>query len=808
MKLPVHSTLSEKSTALCLHCGNPLSKKPRAFRRAQDLRFCCAGCESVYHFLTTQGLSNYYELKKQGWIRPAKPVEESHSPYTYLEDPAILKLYLSAEKNPSIEFYLEGIHCIACLWLIEKLPEFAKGVQSAKLHLGNSIVKITLNEDGSFAEVARLLGELGYKPHPLQKNTEAYALQKKENQRELIRMGIAGACTGNIMLMVVSLYGGASGKFGQLFSILSFVLFLPILFYAALPFYKNAWAALKTRSINIDVPIVLALVLGSVLSTWNLSIPNGHLYFDSLSALIFLLLASRYVLKRIQQNIFKSSQLLHFLTPQFAKRFNPETRTYETVRADLLERGDQIQVLENELFPADGKIEKGKSLVDSSLLTGEALPQKMVEGDEVFAGTRNQSALLIIEVTATRCETRLGKIIKEIESGNLQKAPIIGLADKISKIFVFSILILAMASFVFFAFENLGLAFQRALALLIVTCPCALALATPLTLSINLGRAAREGLLLKGAETLERLSNVKKIYLDKTGTLTEGSFEVLQWQSRDSSPSLKEAVLALEKKSKHPIAQAICRMLEEESIAPQTEVLNFQEQLGMGVSGNYQGDFYEVKSLPLSVVPNTEFAGLKTYIGVWKNSQCLAQILLGDSLRADSSMALSQLKKLGLEPYILSGDQETAVLQVAHELKIPRDHCYSRTSPEKKKEIVQGAESLMVGDGANDALALANAWVGVAVQGSMEVSLRAADVYSSGAGLKPVVRVLKIARENIKVLKRNFVFSILYNLVGATAALLGLINPLIAAVLMPLSSLTVFISALIGTRTLRKGEIR
>jgi len=790
----------------CLHCGTKLSEKSRFSKKAQDPQFCCAGCESVYNFIKSQGLSYYYELQKQNVIRPAKPVEQKNDQYTYLEDPETLKLYSSTEKNPSIEFYLEGIHCIACLWLIEKLPDFVKGVQSAKLQLGNSVAQITLKENGSFSEVARTLNKLGYRPHPLQKNTEAQALQKRENQRELIRMGISAACTGNIMLMAVSLYGGASGRFAQLFSILSLFLFLPIFFYGALPFYKNAWAALKTRSINIDVPIALAILFGACSSFFNLWKGNEHLYFDSLSALVFLLLASRYILKRIQQNVFQSSQLLHFLTPQFAQRWNIQTQSYETVRAEILQRGDKIQVLENEIFPADGHVIEGNSLIDCALLTGESLPQKVSPGEEIFAGTFNQSAALKIQVAASGQATRLGKIIQEIEKGNLHKAPIINLADKISKVFVLAILSLAGASFVFFAFQNFEIAFQRALALLIVTCPCALALATPLTLSVNMGRAAREGFLLKGSESLERLAQVKKMFLDKTGTLTEGRFEVLQWQAREESSSIKEAVLALEVKSKHPIAQALCRKLKQEGVNAKEEVRDFREELGIGVSGTYQNNFYELKSLILSSAHETFSSELKTRVGVWKNHHCVAHIVFGDSLRSDTPIAIQELKALKIDPYILSGDHEEVVAQVAQELNIPLSHCVSRASPEKKKEIIQNSKNtLMVGDGANDALALASAWVGVAVHGSMEVSLRAADVYLSHSGLKPILRLLILARENIKVLKRNFIFSIFYNMLGATAALLGFINPLFAAILMPISSLTVFISALLGTRLLRKG---
>jgi Cu2+-exporting ATPase/Cu+-exporting ATPase len=705
-----------------------------------------------------------------------------------------------------MEFFLEGVHCVACLWLIEKLPEFCEGVQRASLDLGRSVARITLDGAGSFSMVAATLNRIGYKPHPIRKDEEAEQLQKKENRTQLIRLGVAAACTGNIMLMAFSLYGGATGPIGNLFRWISLLLFLPVLCYSAVPFYQSALTALKTKSLSIDVPIVLAILVGFFASVFYLIRGGEPLYFDSLSALVFLLLASRFVLKRIQQGVLSSSHLLHFLAPSLALRIDPLTGEKREMRAESLKKGDWIEVSGGEVIPADGIVRKGASSVNSALLTGESLPQKVNAGDAVFSGTVNEDVVIQIEVSTSGADTRLGKILKEIEMGNQKKAPVATQADQLSRWFVAAVLFLGVGVFLAHLPHSANEGFTRALALIIVTCPCALALATPLAMSVSLHKAARRGLLIKGAETLERLSQVDTVILDKTGTLTEGRFEVLRWiELVHDSSRVKEAVLALESRSKHPLARALVRHLQRPSTRNSLEVKEFKENLGRGVSGSVDGHFYEIAALKEPCPGGENFRKrLETRVGVWRDGHLVAQGILGDRLRRDSKKALQKLKTLKLTPFLLSGDRETAVEKVGDLLQIPYDQAFGNACPEMKRDFIHRfPRALMVGDGANDAVALSSAFVGVAVHGSMEVSLRAADVYLSESGVMPVVELIEVARETMRVIRRNFTFSLFYNTAGCLAAILGWVNPLFAAVLMPASSLTVFGSSLLGTRKLR-----
>lgn len=793
----------KQEECVCSHCGSSFWGGQPSL--SSDPVFCCLGCETVYQLFQSQGLTHYYDLQKSSrWIRKAQPANLKSENFSYLEDPEFLKNYSTSEQS-CMDFYLEGVHCVACLWLIEKLPELVEGVEKAELDLGKSIAKIKISEQGSFAQVAESLSRFGYRPHPIKKDEEATKLQQKENRSMLIRIGIAAACTGNIMLMAVPLYGGATGSFAQLFSLLSFVLFLPILFYCSLPFYKSAWASLRSKTLSIDVPIVFALIFGFIASTVYLIQGKDHLYFDSLAALVFLLLSSRYVLNRIQQSMLQSSHLLHFLTPSLAKRWNESSQKWEEQRSESLKAGDVIYVDAGEVIPADGKIKYGMSSINNSLLTGESIPQKVAAGDLVFSGTVNQDCPLHIEILFSGYQTRLGNILKEIEGGHLKKSPIVTWADQLSKWFVLGVLLLSLGVILFYLKSDLNLGLTRALALLIVTCPCALALATPLAMSVSLKKAGQSGILIKGTETLERLGRVKSVVLDKTGTLTEGRFEVLTW-IEEAVPNLhlKEIVVALEARSQHPIAEALLRYLKPKTASEIPEVREYKENLGHGVSGFIQNDFYEIGAVHKpSGDESSKIFG--TRIGVWRNGHLIAQSTLGDKIRRDSKAAIQRLKELNLDVFILSGDSREVVDRVGAELEIPPFQCLAQANPETKSEILKSQPlSLMVGDGANDAMALSTAFVGAAVHQSMEVSLRAADVYLSEAGVMPVIHVIEAGRETMKVIRRNFIFSILYNVAGASAAIFGFVNPLFAAILMPLSSLTVLSSSLIGTKKMRK----
>ncbi len=817
-----HET-NQPLSSVCIHCGNPLKSD---YGSAQ---FCCHGCETVFAVLKERGWNTYYDLKSTGMcVRKRAPVDiQIADDLKYLDQPDFIKTYgksvplndenLGQRVGTQILFYVEGVHCVACIWLLEKVRDWIEGVYNIRIDLGQAVATVVIEPNGSIAAVANEFVKLGYKPHPIQRG-QASALQEQENRTHLIRMGVAGACMMNLMLMAVPLYAGVAGPFAHLFRYISLPLFLPVFFYSAVPFYKSAWSAIRARTVSIDIPIVLGVVVGAIASVVNLATGSEHIYFDSLAALVFLLLSSRVVLRRFQQRAIQSSELIHFLAPNRASRWSSELNEFETVPLEKVAVGDLVRVGPHEPLPVDGIVHSVNSSkneeaqVNMALLSGESEPKKVKCGSVVFAGTQNLQSSLVISVNSSGAESRLGRILHQMENSLRAKPAIVTAADRMAKRFVVAILVASFSTLVItglmFGWSE---GFARALAMAVVTCPCALALATPLAMVQGLGKAAKLGILVKTADVLEKLQTVKTAFVDKTGTLTEGKFEVLKVWSDPSQKAddLFSLVNELERRSAHPIAIALTNFLKNKALNS-VSVEQFKEISGRGIEAYLGERLVEMKKVS-SAVSVFESGQPGTEVGLFIDQKCVAMFLLGDRLRLDSLSAVQALNRLGISVKILSGDSRAVVESVATQLKIgtnsvqPGEFIYADMTPEQKGKVVKTESNcLMIGDGANDMVALAEASVGVSVHGGMEISLRAADVFNTAPGMNPVVQLIEISFETMKVIRRNFRFSLVYNISGAIAAATGLINPFTAALLMPASALTVFLSSVTGTSRLRK----
>ncbi len=766
----------------CRHCGVPCEGTGA---------FCCRGCENVYLILHARGLGEYYDLKEGAYcFQPSQPVTWKHERFDHLDAPEVRARYVGA--GGEARFFVEGLHCVACLWLLERLPRMMPGLRAARLDLSQSLLTVALDGEAPLAPVAGLIQELGYRPHAIPVDEDAEHLRRRERRKALLRMGVAAACTGNLMLMAVPLYGGATGSFAHLFRWLSLALYLPIAFWAAGPFYRSAWGALRTRRINIDVPIALALVLGPSLSLHNLLRGSEHIYFDSLAALVFLLLASRHYLREVQARASRTSQLLQSFFAPIAHRLEGEGTV--DVPPDQVRPGDRLSVRHGERVPADGLLREGASQMNVAWLTGEPVPVEVRPGDALHAGAVNEGADVVMEATETLAESRLGRILRQLEQET--RAPILGMTDAVARGFLFVVLAAAAALFLAFLGTRPEEGLNRALSLLIVTCPCALALATPLTFTYALARAHRRGDVVKQGEALERLAQVETICFDKTGTLTRGELAVVDWADLAGGGAENRALVrALEQGSLHPIARALRHHLGE---GPAEAVTELAEVPGRGVEGRWQGRAVAVRALP-------DPEGRATGVGLFVEGVARARVRLADELRPEAKGVVQALRALGLEVRILSGDAPPVVARLAAELGLPPEAALAGLSPEAKLAVVEATpKALMVGDGANDALALQKAHLGVAMHGGMDLSLKVADVYLSRPDLGAVADLVVLGRETRRVLWRNFALSIAYNLVGGIAALGGWINPLAAAVIMPLSSITVLLSSTLSTREVRR----
>lgn len=763
----------------------------------------------VYQLIHQLGADQYYSLKKSAtFIREARPVPTSpDSKYLALDE-------LDIPKNQGVRFYIEGIHCSACLWLIEKLSEWVSDIHTIRLNIGTSIATVQLKPDGKISSVATALNRLGYRPHLIQEKDEENKIQQNIRQKELIRLGLVGVLTGNIMLLSFAMYTGANQEWGSYFKSLSLVLFIPVLTYGALPFYQSALASIyrfsKTKSISIDLPISFALIVGFLASLSQWKNPDVHPYFDSLATLVFLILSSRYILQRILDRHNQSKHYLKFYEPDTARRLNTNTNEYEPVPPQYLNTGDVIQVLRHETIPADGVLIDEEGIVNQSIITGESSPVTLHKGEEIFCGATLLSESVKLRTTKTSNETRIHQILSESEVLAHSKPKILSLFDRVAGYLVSAIVLISVLALGVFHWVGLPTqeAITRCLALIIITCPCALALGTPLTLSLSLIKAAKEGILFKTSSTIEKISQVTSILFDKTGTLTHGSFDILSYRTypeRGSIPEkeIQSVIYSMEKKSDHPIAQALVQYFEKHS--PKITPIENLETLPEG------GVAAEVMHSKWKIVPNHQFSShsktqsISTEIIVYKNDTAVAEILLGDKIRESSKQAIQSLKEKGLSIGILSGDSENAVTQVAKTLHIPVGRARAQHSPEQKsayiKELSGSEKLMMVGDGMNDSAALSQSYVGVATPGGLKASLRHADIYLNQSGIHLVPRIFEISQHAFQTIKIGIGFSLLYNFIGTTAALMGWVSPLFAAVLMPLSALTIFLFS-----TMREGS--
>jgi Cu2+-exporting ATPase len=798
--------------AACAHCGLPVP--PALIDPAAEQQFCCHGCRSVHAVLRGHGLGRFYQLAEPDQRQPARVTGRS---YEELDDPGFQQR--ACETRPdgllSTELYLEGIHCTACVWLVEAAPRLAPGLVEARLDLGRSLARVSWRPDQiALSRVARLLDSLGYPVHPY-RSIDLQQMRRREDRQLLMRIGVAAAVAGNVMLIAIALYAGMfSGiepSYERFFRWISLTISIPAVFWSGGVFFRGALAALRARTLHMDLPLTIGILAGFGWGAVNTVRGAGEVYFDSLTVLIFLLLVGRWLQRRQQRRAADATELLYSLTPRRARLVQgavqgdgAATEGVREVPVEAVLPGATVEVRAGESIPVDGRVIDGSSTINAALLTGESRPARVAVGDRVHAGTLNVGARLRVEVTATGEQTRVGQLMAQVEQHARRRAPIVQLADRIAGAFVAVVLLLATVTALIWLELDPSQALDNAIALLIVTCPCALGLATPLAVAVGIGRAARRGILIKGGDALERLAHPSSMLLDKTGTVTEGRVALVGWHG---DPSVEPAVAALEQHSAHPLARAAVEAL------PATDAVAEQvrELPGAGIEGTIGGVRYQVGSPAwVGAAVDQTPAWVEAQIARWvaehqtpvlvaREGQVVAAAAFGDPVRADARAALDRLRAQGWQLALLSGDHPRLVATVARALGLSEQRSEGGATPERKLARVEQelarAPVVMVGDGVNDAAALAAATAGVAMHGGAEASLAVADVYIGTPGLAPLCELVEGARSTLRLIRRNLLVSLAYNVVGAALAITGVITPLIAAVLMPLSSLSVVLSS-------------
>lgn len=816
----------------CDHCGLPVGKYPIL---SENAVFCCAGCEIVFDALHVSGLeATYYKLRASDGLanKPVLAISEKELDLVGLDSPQFVEKHtlLRLDGNREALLFLEGLHCTACVWLIEQMPKMLKGVVEARVdYVRNQLRLIWNNEVIQLSEVAKWLAPFGYKLQPARQTNLKERTQ--DEQRLLIRLGISWALAGNVMLLALAFYSGLdmsnqseltiAGRWMSLI-LATFSLGIGgiIFFQKALQSLRMAWYIRSLNRLHMDVPISFGILIGYFYSFWATLTHRGDVWFDSITVLTAALLTARWLhLKSTRLAMDASDQLLT-LVPSMARRVvgkwvGDRNQPFEVVSSDLLNPGEVAVVYAGEVFPIDGIIAVGETKVNNAVITGESLPISCTVGDRVQAGSTNLTGMVHVAVQASGEDTRIGKLVAWVREGAEKPAEVIQWVDRIGGWFVFVVLILAVITGYWWWEQGVDTAMSHVVALLVVTCPCALGMATPLALAIGAGRAARAGIYLKQTAIFDDVLEADTIVLDKTGTITAGKMNLISWEGDVRAMQL---AAVLESQSIHPIAQAFLTAF------PETEALKRQlratikkvEVFSNGICGEIENRQIVV-GRPDWVLEQAKFhdAALvnalamyaqngATPIAIASEGVLVAVAQVGDQMREDAPALIKTWQLQNKQVFILSGDHPDVVHKLSEKLEIPSSHLLGHQTPEMKQSFVETLKKdnkkvLMLGDGVNDATALGVADVGIAVQGSSTASMVSADVFVTSAGLSPVQNLLVSSRKVKHVVKRNLAFSLLYNLVMALVAMFGAVSPLVAAIAMPLSSLVV-----IGSSVLQK----
>ena len=715
---------------------------------------------------------------------PRKPIADSE-----LADPSV---YVRRDDaGARLDLLVENIDCGACIPEIERALQGLAGVRAARVNFSTRRLAVTFDEARiAAAELMRALGRLGYRAAPFDP-TLLRAASDREDRRLLRALAVAGFAAGNVMLLSVSVWSGAGGDMGaatrDFFHWVSALIAMPTVAYAGRPFFASALSALRGGRLNMDVPISLGVLLATAMSLFETATGGEHAYFDAAVTLLFFLLVGRYLDRRMRSRARAAAEQLMLLGAVAATVIGSDGAR-RALPIGQIATGMRVFVAPGDRIPVDGRVVAGASAVDASLVSGESEPAAVGAGDAVFAGTLNLDVGLEIEVTAAGEGTLLAEIVRLVEAAGQQRARYVRLADRVSRAYAPVVHLLAFGAFVGWLIA--GAAWQDALliavAVLIITCPCALALAVPAVQVVASGRLLRAGILLKSGDALERLAAVDCVVMDKTGTLTLGRPRLL---NRDRiAPDDLALAGALAAASRHPLASALA---EASGAAPLSGV---HEVAGQGLE---RGEVRLGSRSWCGVGGAAESGASELWLR--RPGREPVRFLLADAPRPDARATVAALRARGLELELLSGDRGAAVARVAAETGIL--HVAAEARPDRKAArlaelAAQGRRPLMVGDGMNDAAALAAAYASISPAAASDVSRNAADLVFQGDALAPVVEAVDVARAARRLVLQNFAIALLYNAAAVPLALAGLASPLLAAAVMSSSSIAVTLNAL------------
>ncbi len=801
----------------CFHCGLPVPRGVELTARidGNDQPMCCHGCQAVANAIVAAGHADFYRHRTAPSPTGAELLPDFIQQTRVYDHPEVQKTFVrdAGDKLREAALILEGITCAACVWLNERHVARLPGVLDVQVNYATHRARIRWDDSRiKLSEILQAIHNIGYTAHPYDPQQQQLAYER-ERRNQLRRIGVAGVLGMQVMVLSIALYMGESSgmesDFRTFFRWLALLLTTPVLVYAGAPFLRGAWRDLRNRSIGMDVPVSLGILVaygGSLHASWT---GLGQVYFDSVVMFIFFLLASRHFELMARKRSAEKAEQLSRSLPAMATRLPADGGEPEVIPAAELKPGDRVLIRAGETVPADGHIETGESSVNEALLTGESTPLRKLPGDALIGGSINIESPLQMSVERTGLDTVLAEIVRLLDQAQTEKPAITLLADRAASWFVSAVILIAAGVGWYWWRMEPDAWLPILVSVLVVTCPCALSLATPTAISAATGAMLAHGLLTVRSHGLETLARSSHVVFDKTGTLTHGvpavtATQVLSGRHRDE---LLDIAAALEAHSEHPAGKALARAASGNHGCSATDIANFP---GAGVSGRIAGtDWYignahfiaERTRANLAEVPDEQADGTRVLLA--DAQQVHAVFVLRDMVREEAPGVVAALQRAGKQIVLLSGDNTAAARQVAAEVGIKVVHGDMR--PDDKLRHVQalqrqGAVVVMVGDGINDAPVLAVADVSVAMRGAADISQASADMILMSDELGALAAGMRLANRTLRIIRQNLVWAVSYNLVALPAAALGFVAPWMAAIGMSSSSLLVVVNALRLTR--------
>ncbi|WP_018690810.1 heavy metal translocating P-type ATPase [Algicola sagamiensis] len=785
----------------CFHCGESV---PDGFDvtihyQETDQPVCCFGCEAVANTILQNGMEDYYRYRTETADKATQLIPESLKELTAFDDQELNQAFLGHHEGlDEVTLSVEGISCAACSWLIEKQLGQQEAITEVNVNITSQRLHIKWHQDQlKLSEILQQIAKIGYKAYPFQVNEEEQ-IKQKQNKQFIMRLGLGGLMTMQVMMIAIALYFGVVDPNHENFLRgVSLILSAPVVLYAALPFLFSALRALRARHLNMDVPVSIAIYGAFAASAWATFQGKGEVYFESVCMFTFLLLLGKYLEFRTRLQATEISSNLLKLIPFSAIKLTPDGEV--SIPAQKLIIGDVIRVSPGATISADGEVIEGQSSNDESMFTGEFDAVRKITGDEVFAGAVNHDGILNIRVSKEPQEQLIRRIIHLQDQATIEKPRMGQIADKISVYFVAVLLCIATLTAIGWSIYSPDDAFWVTLSVLVATCPCALSLATPAALTCGTSQLNRHGILVKKGHVIESANQLTDVCFDKTGTLTEGevSFRDIQCLSNDyDQDELLNLAANIETASEHPIAKAFRPYLTKVEQCEQ-----IQSHIGKGITALWHGKEVIIGK-PSWVDSNTT---LDADILIKINNQLVMQLKVKDATREDTPALLSWLKSNGITPHMLTGDQQKNANRFAQEMGI--SHYQGNCSPEDKVAYVQSliAKPLksnksrvvgMIGDGVNDSPVFKSASISIAIEKGTDITKTAADVIFLNNRLSNIQTLIGTSHKTVRIMRQNLFWALGYNTAILPLAVCGFVVPYIAVIGMTASSLIVLSNSL------------